>query len=133
MMPSCDLDLAVQGKSLWLGRSALAAPALILIFLITPTCMIFPVLLLLGFTVFAASPVMLAIIQEHAHGMRATANGIYMGINFVVVSGITVLVGWIGDLVGLRAAFVWSAVLSLTGLPTVYFLPQRTKHEGQPT
>jgi FSR family fosmidomycin resistance protein-like MFS transporter len=157
--------MAVQGKSLWLGGSALAAlefagvfgsltsgtvsdrfgrrfvllaamiasPALILIFLVTPTCMIFPVLLLLGFTVFAASPVMLAIVQEHAHGMRATANGIYMGINFVVVSGITVLVGWMGDLIGLRAAFAWGALLALTGVPAVYFLPRRTRHEGRPT
>jgi FSR family fosmidomycin resistance protein-like MFS transporter len=157
--------MAVQGKSLWLGGSALAAlefagvfgsltsgtvsdrfgrrfvllaamtasPALILIFLVTPTWMVFPVLLLLGFTVFAVSPVMLAIVQEHAHGMRATANGIYMGINFLVVSGITVLVGWMGDLIGLRAAFAWGALLALTGVPAVYFLPRRTRHEGRPT
>lgn len=151
--------LAVQGKSLWLGGSALAvlefagvfgsltsgtvsdrfgrrsvllaamitSPALILIFLVTPLGMIFPVLLLLGFTVFAASPVMLAMVQEHAHGMQATANGIYMGVNFAAISGITVLVGWMGDVVGLRAAFAWSAVLAVTGLPAIYFLPRRTR------
>jgi FSR family fosmidomycin resistance protein-like MFS transporter len=157
--------MAVQGKPLWLGGSALAAlefagffgsltsgtvsdrfgrrfvllgamvssPALILIFLVTPAWIVFPVLLLLGFTVFATSPVMLAIVQEHAHGMQATANGIYMGINFVVVSGITVLVGWVGDLIGLRGAFAWSAVLALTGVVAVYFLPRRTRHVGQST
>jgi FSR family fosmidomycin resistance protein-like MFS transporter len=68
---------------------------------------------------------MLAIVQEHAHGTRATANGIYMGINFVVMSGITVLVGWIGDLLGLRAAFAWSAALALAGVPAIYFLPRQ--------
>jgi len=154
--------MAAQGKSLWLGGSALAAlefagalgsltsgtvsdrlgrrrvllaamtlsPVLVLIFLLSSTWMLFPVLVLLGFTVFAAAPVMLALVQEHAHGMRATANGIYMGINFVVVSGITVLVGWVGDLLGLRAAFAWSAVLALAGVPVVYFLPRHTRRKG---
>ena len=154
--------MAAQGRSLWLGGSALAAlefagafgaltsgtvsdrlgrrlvllaamtvsPALVLIFLLSSAWMIFPVLVLLGFTVFAAAPVMLAIVQEHAHGMGATANGIYMGINFVVVSGITVLVGWMADLIGLRAAFAWSAVLALAGVPVVYFLPRQTRRKG---
>jgi FSR family fosmidomycin resistance protein-like MFS transporter len=152
--------MAAQGKSLWLGGSALAAlefagvfgsltsgtvsdrfgrrfvllaamtvsPALALIFLLARTWMVFPVLVLLGFTVFAAAPVMLAIVQEHAHGARATANGIYMGINFVVVAGITVLVGWMADLLGLRAAFAWSAVLALPGVPAIYFLPRQVIH-----
>jgi hypothetical protein len=38
-----------------------------------------------------------------------------------------------GDLIGLRAAFAWSALLALTGVPAVYFLPRRRRHEGQPT
>jgi FSR family fosmidomycin resistance protein-like MFS transporter len=88
------------------------------------------VLLLLGFNAFATAPVMLAIVQDHAHGMRATANGIYMGINFLVVSGVTLLVGWMGDLVGLRAAFAWGALLALVGVPVIYFLPQRTMQEA---
>ncbi|HID28590.1 MAG TPA: hypothetical protein EYP19_01150 [Desulfobacterales bacterium] len=68
---------------------------------------------------------MLAIVQDHAHGMRATANGIYMGVNFLVVSGVTVLIGWMGDLLGLRAAFAWSAVMALIGVPLIYFLPRQ--------
>ena len=50
-----------------------------------------------------------------------------MGINFLVISGVTVLVGWIGDLVGLRAALAWSALLGLAGVPVIYWLPQQAK------
>ncbi len=154
--------MAVEGKSLWVGGSALAvlefagmfgtltsgtlsdrlgrrfvllaamiaSPLLMLVFLLTSTRMGFAVLVPLGFTVFAAAPIMLAIVLEHARGMRATANGIYMGINFVVVSGITVLVGWMGDMVGLQAAFTVSAVLSLAGVPVIHFLPRHVPHKS---
>ena len=113
------------GRRFVLIAAMIASPIFMLIFLVTPTWALFPVLLLLGFNAFATAPVMLAIVQDHAHGMRATANGIYMGINFVVVSGVTVLVGWMGDLLGLRAAFAWSAVLALLGVPVIYFLPRQ--------
>lgn len=154
--------MVVEGKSLWVGGTALAvlelagmfgtltsgtlsdrlgrrfvllaamiaSPMLMLVFLLTSTWMGFAVLVPLGFTVFAAAPIMLAIVLEHARGMRATANGIYMGINFVVVSGITVLVGWLGDMIGLQAAFTVSALLSLAGVPVIHFLPRHVPHKS---
>jgi FSR family fosmidomycin resistance protein-like MFS transporter len=102
-----------------------ASPALMLIFLTPLGHTALPLLVLLGVSVFASAPIMLAIVQDHAHGMRATANGVYMGINFLALSCATILVGWMGDLLGLRAAFVWSAILALLGLPSIYFLPRR--------
>ena len=114
-----------MGRRFVLLGAMLASPILMLIFLVTPAWAFFPVLLLLGFNAFATAPVMLAIVQDHAHGMRATANGIYMGVNFLVVSGVTVLIGRMGDLLGLRAAFAWSAVLALIGVPVIYFLPRQ--------
>ena len=113
------------GRRFVLLGAMIASPVLMLIFLVTPAWALFPVLVLLGFNAFATAPVMLAIVQDHAHGMRATANGIYMGINFLVVSGVTVLVGWTGDLLGLQAAFAWSALLALLGVPVIYFLPRQ--------
>jgi FSR family fosmidomycin resistance protein-like MFS transporter len=115
------------GRRFVLLAAMISSPLLMLIFLSTPAWALFPVLLLLGFSAFATAPVMLAIVQDHAHGMRATANGIYMGINFIVISGVTVLVGWMGDLMGLRAAFALSALLGLAGVPVIYLIPQQTK------
>jgi FSR family fosmidomycin resistance protein-like MFS transporter len=122
------------GRHLVILGAMIASPVLMLVFLAAPTRMAIPLLLLLGFSVFASAPIMLAIVQDHAHGMRATANGIYMGINFLAVSCATVLVGWMGDLLGLQAAFAWSAVLALFGLPCIYFLPRppRTNGAGDP-
>ncbi len=149
--------MSIQGKSLWLGGTALAllecagvvgaftsgtlsdrlgrrfvllgvmitSPVLMLVFLSAYGWIVFPVLALLGFCVFSGSPVMLAIVQEHAQGMRATANGIYMGINFAAVSLITVLAGWIADLIGLQAVLSWSAIFAFAGIPAIYFLPKR--------
>jgi hypothetical protein len=33
------------------------------------------------------------------------------------------VVGWLADRVGLRTAFSWSAIIALTSLPMIYFLP----------
>ncbi len=115
------------GRRFVLLVAMIASPCLMLIFLINGTWAVFAVLALLGFTVFAPSPVMLAIVQEHAHGMRAAANGLYMGIHFLALSAITVFVGWMGDQLGLRAAFAWSAVLALAGVPAIFLLP---RHAG---
>jgi len=117
------------GRRFVLLAAMMASPCLMLTFLVARTWAIFAVLVLLGFTVFAAAPVMLALVQEHAQGMRATANGLYMGINFVVISAITVLVGWMGDMMGLRAAFAWSAVLALAGVPVIFWLPKQTREK----
>ncbi|MDY6836398.1 MAG: MFS transporter [Thermodesulfobacteriota bacterium] len=117
------------GRRFVLLAAMMASPCLMLTFLVARTWAIFAVLVLLGFTVFAAAPVMLAVVQEHAQGMRATANGLYMGINFVVISAITVLVGWMGDMMGLRAAFAWSAVLALAGVPVIFWLPKQTREK----
>ncbi|MDY6989182.1 MAG: MFS transporter [Thermodesulfobacteriota bacterium] len=153
--------MAVSGKSLWVGGTALAvlefsgafgsltsgtlsdrlgrrfvllasmlaSPCLMFIFLVARASAVFAVLVLLGFSVFAAAPVMLAVVQEHAQGMRATANGLFMAIDFVVLSTVTVLVGWMGDMMGLRAAFAWSAVLALAGVPAIFLLPKQTREK----
>jgi FSR family fosmidomycin resistance protein-like MFS transporter len=116
-----------HGRRLVILGAMIASPALMLLFVALPGRAAFSILLLLGFSVFASAPIMLAIVQDHAHGMRATANGIYMGLNFLAVSCATVLVGWMGDRLGLSAAFAWSAVLAFCGLPCIYFLPRPTR------
>jgi len=83
-------------------------------------------LLVLGFTGFATistTPVIMAMVQEQGRDHPATANGLYMGISFAIGALGALLLGWIGDQVGLRVAFFWSALLSLCAAPAVFFLP----------
>lgn len=113
-----------------LGRRPVLAATLVLTsvflfaFLGAHGWLLFPILLLLGFTLLSTAPVVMATVQESFPENRALANGIYMAINFVSSSLVTVLVGRIGDLYSLNTAYLASAVLILGGLPFVFLLPK---------
>lgn len=101
------------------------SPLLVLALLAAGGWMLFPILIALGFTILSPTPVVMAIIQDRAAANPATANGLYMGITFLISSGMGVLAGRMGDVLGLRAAFAWSAGVALLGIPIVFFLPRR--------
>ncbi len=81
------------------------------------------VLALLGFFTLSPQPVMLAMVQDHLPDNRATANGLYMSISFLVRSLVLVLVGVAGDAWGLRLTFMLSAALSVVGVVPILLLP----------
>jgi FSR family fosmidomycin resistance protein-like MFS transporter len=115
-------DRLGRRRVLWMAMTT--APLLMLLFLVVEGLLILPILLLMGLTVFATTPVMLAMVQDHAGGHPATANGLYMGISFVIGAVIPMLVGGLADLVGLRVAFGCSAILALAGVPIIRLLPR---------
>ncbi len=92
----------------------------------------FPALLVLGFTALSITPVVMAVVQESVPENRALANGIYMALNFGVRSGVVVVVGAMGDLFGLRLAFIVSAIIPLLGVPFIFGLPEKARSEGPP-
>jgi len=116
-----------------IGRQTIlltAMPAsclLMLAFLYAPDWMLFPTVIFLGFSLFSVSPVNLAIVQDNSRGHRGAANGLYMGISFLTTAVVTVFVGWLADLFGLKAAFTTSAILGLAGIPIIFFLPKSSK------
>jgi FSR family fosmidomycin resistance protein-like MFS transporter len=108
----------------WVLLAALStAPFLLLAFLAVDGWLILPLLVLMGATLFSTTPVIMAMVQDHAGDHPATANGLYMGIAFVIGAVTPFLVGWLADIVGLDSAFAWSAVLSLVSVPLVFALP----------
>lgn len=113
-----------------LGRRPVLAAALVLTslflfaFLGSHGWVLFPLLLLLGFTLLSTAPVVMAAVQESFPENRALANGIYMAVSFLTSSLVTVAVGRIGDLFSLSTAYTVSAVLILAGLPFVFMLPK---------
>ena len=86
-----------------------------------------PVLLVLGFFALSTLPVMMAIVQENFPEQRATANGIYMMLSFLLRTVGTVLVGILGDKLGLQTALTISALISLLAIPAIFALPGRKK------
>ena len=104
----------------------ICAPLLMLLFLAVEGdggLLPFLMLALTGFTSLSTTPVIMAMVQMYGQEHPATANGIYMAISFVIGAAAAPLVGWMGDVAGLHAAFFWSAILGLLAAPLVLTLP----------
>ncbi len=82
-------------------------------------------LLVAGFSLLSTTPVMLALVQEHAKRSPSAANGLYMMASFMARSAIVVVVGFIADLIGLRATYFLSAGMGLLGVPFIFMLPKK--------
>ena len=105
--------------------SLLASPVCMFLFLAVKGWMQFPVLLLLGFFSISLTPVLMAAVLESCQGSRSLVNGIFMALSFIIQSGTVIVIGLIGDSVGLRAAFYVSAFLMLAGAPFALLLTRR--------
>ena len=111
------------GRRWVLLASMLVTPLLMFVFLAVKGWLQFPLLLMLGFTFLAVTPVIMAVVQESFPENRALANGVYMAISFVLRSGVVIVLGAMGDMLGLRTAFAASAGIALLGLPLIFALP----------
>lgn len=106
-----------------LAVSLLGAPIGLFFFIWCSGWLRVAMLLITGLTLLSSSPVMLAIVQEHAVDHPSAANGLYMMISFIARSAIVVGVGWCADRIGLRTTFFLAAAIGLLGLPVVFKLP----------
>jgi FSR family fosmidomycin resistance protein-like MFS transporter len=113
------------GRRWMLFAAVLPTSIFMFVFLVATSWARFPILLILGFTSLSITPVMMALVQESFPQNRALANGFYMALSFLIRSLTVLLLGWLGDLFGLRLAFVVSAVVPLLGLPLLLFLPAK--------
>lgn len=111
------------GRRRMLTLSLVGAPLSLLAFVLVDGWAVYAFLVLTGFTLLSTTPVMLALIQEHAAKSPAAANGLFMMISFLARSAIVVVVGMTGDLIGLRNAFIIFSVVGFIGLPFVFRLP----------
>ncbi len=109
----------------WMGRQRVLFWALVVapaaIFGFTLTTGIFQILMLVvtGFTVLSTTPVMLAIIQDHATENPAAANGLFMMISFAFRALAVTVVGVIGDFAGLEMMFNIAAMAGVLAVPFI--------------
>ena len=113
------------GRRTTLLVSLVGAPLGLLLFTVLDGWARLAILLFIGFTLLSTTPVMLAMIQEHARSSPSTANGLFMMISFMSRSAVVVIVGFIGDLIGLKSTYVISALMGLVAIPFVLKLPNR--------
>jgi FSR family fosmidomycin resistance protein-like MFS transporter len=102
-----------------------AAPCFLFLFVFLPGALKVPALVCTGFTLLSTTPVMLAMVQEHAKENPSAANGFFMMSSFIARSAVIVLVGFSGDLVGLKATYYTCAFLGLLSIPFMFMLPGR--------
>jgi MFS transporter, FSR family, fosmidomycin resistance protein len=121
--------LAAGNLSDRLGRrkvllvSLIGAPVMLLGFIWIDGWLRYVALTATGFTLLSTTPVMLALVQEHSVSSPAAANGIYMMVSFLARSAIVVVVGFFGDLIGLRTTYIVAAALGFAGIPFIAMLP----------
>jgi len=95
-----------------LGRSAtlliisIASPFLMFLFLQAEGAWIIPVLVPMGFFLFAPTAVMMAMIQDLRTEKKAFVNAIYMTINFFISSLVIPMVGVLTDHFGFRTSYL---------------------------
>jgi len=113
------------GRRKVLLATVVVAPLAMLAMLHTEGVLLFLSLVVLGFSLLAANPVIMAVTIENAGDDPAAANGMYMAIAFAVRASVVLLVGWLSDVLGMRAAFHVCAVVGVLGLPFVFLIPDR--------
>jgi FSR family fosmidomycin resistance protein-like MFS transporter len=115
------------GRKVILLISMVATPILALAFLRTSGWVQVLLLPALGFFALSPTPVLMAWVQESYLENRALANGVYMAMGFIIRAVVVVILGRVGDLVGLRQGFMYSAIIMMLGVPLVFLLPGQIK------
>lgn len=115
------------GRKVILLISMVATPILALAFLRTSGLTQALLLPALGFFALSPTPVIMAWVQESYLENRALANGVYMAMGFIIRAVVVVILGRVGDLVGLRLGFQYSAIIMLLGVPLIFLLPHQSK------
>lgn len=110
------------GKIKTLYIIAITVPILMLLFNYGPESWMLPLLMLLGFFVIAATPVLLSIVNQVSKERPAFINGVFMTITFAVGALGDLLTGFLGDLFGLAMSFKVAAFLSCGAIPFVWLL-----------
>ena len=114
------------GRRSVLLASTLTASLLLLLFIHLPLSIwaLLPAILALGLSSFASMPVMMALMQDHAQGLRSSANGFFMGLQFGGGALVIFLLGAMVDWIGFQNAFLFSGIAGAVGAPLALLLPK---------
>jgi FSR family fosmidomycin resistance protein-like MFS transporter len=98
------------------------APVALCLFLVADGWLRIAALPLIGFSLLAVPPVIMALVQEQAPRSRALANGFYLSMSMAIRSIAAVAYGAFADRFGLETAMVMGAISMFAGLPLIWLL-----------
>ena len=105
------------GRKKVLFSAILLAPVALILFVLTQGLVQIFMLAVSGFTIIAVTPVLLAIVQENAKGNPASANGLFMMVAFFSRAIVIMIVGFVGDIMGLENTYITCAIIGFAALP----------------
>jgi FSR family fosmidomycin resistance protein-like MFS transporter len=98
------------------------APFALLAFLASDGWLRIGTLPLIGFSLLAVPPVLMAVVQESFPQSRALANGVYLSMNFLIRSIAAIAYGAFGDTFGLTTSMYIAAAAMFIGLPLIWMI-----------
>jgi len=107
------------GRRAVLAFGHIVAPLALLVFLAVDGWIRVAILPVIGFSLLAVPPVLMAVVQESFPQSRALANGVYLSMNFAIRSVAAIAYGAFADGFGLTTAMYIAVVAMLTGLPLI--------------
>ncbi|MEA1971986.1 MAG: MFS transporter, partial [Candidatus Cloacimonadota bacterium] len=110
---------------------SIANPILMWLFVNLDGIYTIPILIVMGFFLFASGPVVLALVQDTDSKHPSFVNGIYMTINFGVSSLMVLLIGFLGDKYGLDFTYKMCAFASIGAIPFIMFLKNNKINDGK--
>ncbi len=113
------------GRKKVLLYSSILNPVLMLAFVNLQGMYIFPLLILSGFFLFASGPVMLALVHDFDTKHTSFVNGLYMTVNFIFSSLMTLLVGIAADKWGMDFTYQLTAYVSACAIPFVLLIKSK--------
>jgi len=101
---------------------AISSPILMLLFVNLSSSWTFPILILMGISLFGSTPVLLAMIQDRASDRPAFFNSIFMLISFFVSAALVIGIGAVADAIGLTLTYNICGWLAFGAIPFVLSL-----------
>lgn len=115
------------GRKKVLLITSIINPLLFLLFINSSGALLFPILILSGFFLFTSGPVILALIHDIDSEHGAFINGVYMTINFLVASIMTLFIGIMADNFGMQWTYQTAVYISVAAIPCVLLLKENEK------
>ena len=110
------------GRRAVLVFGQIVAPLALLAFLAADGWVRVAILPVIGFSLLAVPPVLMAVVQESFPQSRALANGVYLSMNFLIRSVAAIAYGAFGDTFGLTTSMYIAAAAMFVGLPLIWMI-----------
>ena len=115
------------GRKNTLLITAVSLPLLMWLFILLGDSFMMLILVLIGFFLFASTPVMLAIVNDIKSERPSFINGIYMTINFLISALTVTLVGFLSDITSLDIMYKIVSVFPLVAVPFIISIKMNSK------